>query len=366
MELADALLKQILIALACACPQRRVVVMHALCAIHAVKSSERLATFRATLETEDLEDAGAARSSAKVGAERGKLLVRINKEMERIGKELSDSVEKGDSICKSIEEMNTDGNVSGGEDLLEKYKASKECVTVHYETLRSAFQSVLDNAGKVADVHELQLVRHEFVQAKKSAKNSSPMKDHRTMLKKLGEFLQEAQRFPQTTKMMSVFARLGGNYNVGSEFESKAGLKPAKTDPRNGEEAATTVQALACVKCALKSVRRDLLNKEMVLFSISDAASAKKLHAKLRKVYGPSMLTSQTLPKDQDWSSKVYMKQVFGAQANWVPSGNASHVRHGSAHLVLRQGSRYWFPIRRHIRNQRQRKKNVACGCFSR
>ena len=33
------------------------------------------------------------------------------------------------------------------------------------------------------------------------------------------------------------------------------------------------------------------------------------------------MLTSQTLPKDEDWSSKVYVKQVFGAQEDWVHLG---------------------------------------------
>ena len=120
--------------------------------------------------------------------------------------------------------------------------------------------------------------------------------------------MQQAQRLrpPQATKMMSVFAKLGGNCNVGSLFESKAGLKPAKTDPLAGEELVRTVQALASVKSALKSVRRDLVNNEMVLFPISDEASAKTLDETLCKVYEPSMLTSQTLPKDEDWSSKVY------------------------------------------------------------
>ena len=182
-----------------------------------------------------------------------------------------------------------------------------------WEIMRQTFKSLLEKYQEHRKVNK----------TTKLVKKSLPMKNYMTTVKQLGVWLQQTQRRrpAQALKMMIVFARLGGNYNVGSLFESKAGLKPAKTDPLAGEVLFGTVQAVASVKSALKSVNRDSVNNEMVLFPINDEDSAKTLEETLCKVCEPSMLTSQTLPKDGDWHSNVYMKQAFGAHGNWVHVG---------------------------------------------
>ena len=109
---------------------------------------------------------------------------------------------------------------------------------------------------------------------------------------------------------------------IGSIFEAKAGIKPAKVTPKaNSGDPVQMLSNLPAVKAARKSLKLHLHSNPWGLFPFLDESKVKKIDKILAKGYDGMLLSCLPLPNHLDWTQKVFAREAFGMSSNFLNIG---------------------------------------------
>lgn len=235
--------------------------------------------------------------------------------------------EKRKSVHLDITKATDESNSKNMKELKKTIEDVAEAATEHLDTQPAELHQLATAASTLEDMVNIRDTRGNMNEIMKaSTKNevrawqveaagtaSALEKIVRVIAQSVAEAsgpVREARALQWRT-ISSVVNQLGA-VNVGSMFESKAGIRIAKLAPVSGTDPASELKVLPVMKAAMKAIDQHMEKNEKWGSVDLDPNKFSKGINILQKAFAKTVLATISLPQGPAFSTMVYKKQAFG------------------------------------------------------